>query len=57
MREYRGGLADWVEAGEPTESVTDTGVTDAAPPDQDAAKGQKGLELIPKDNLLKEDQK
>jgi hypothetical protein len=28
----------------------------AAPPGQDAAKGQKGLELIPKDNLLKEDQ-
>ncbi len=32
MREYRGGLADWVEASEPTESVTDT-----APPDPDTA--------------------
>ena len=37
MREYRGGLADWVEAGEPTESVTDTAppVPDTAPPDLD----------------------
>jgi Ion channel len=24
VRDYRGGIADWVESGEPTESVTDT---------------------------------
>src|SRR5208282_1256232 len=30
VRDYRGGIADWVESGEPTESVTDT-----APPEPD----------------------
>jgi Ion channel len=37
VRAYRGGLADWVEAGEPTERVADTTppAPDTAPPDLD----------------------
>ena len=31
VREYRGGIADWVESGSPTESVTDTPPSEPAP--------------------------
>jgi hypothetical protein len=33
VREYRGGLVDWTEAGEPTENVTDSASDAASAPD------------------------
>jgi hypothetical protein len=33
VRDYRGGIADWVESGEPTESATDTASSEPDPGD------------------------
>ena len=38
VRDYRGGIADWVESGEPTESVTDTAPPAPDPSSHDASR-------------------
>ena len=39
-RIYRGGIADWMDSGEPTESVSE------APPEPDAAAADSSLPIL-----------